>query len=129
MSYISSFKAKTLKYLRNILDSDYLRKTDKWQKESLLNKAKTDPDFNEFLIKHQKEVLCLYRHMLKEIPKLEKNHFRRICLKERIIFNFKEASIETNPHIMLSLKNDCYIIIEKINSGIYPPFPHYRAVI
>lgn len=121
-------KSKILGFFRKKVNSDTLLKTHEWQKKDLINKGENNPEIKMFLEKNRVEVLTLYRHMLKEIPQLEKNHFRRITLKERIKFNFREGSVENNISTILSLKNSCYIIIEKINAGIYPPFPHLKAV-
>lgn len=87
-----------------------------------------NPNSNElFLKQNKKEVLLLYRHMLKNIPNMETNLFKKQCLYERIKFNFHEGSRETDPEVVLQLINTCYIVIEKINKGVYPPFPNYSA--
>mmetsp|Transcript_22414 Transcript_22414/g.23345 ORF Transcript_22414/g.23345 Transcript_22414/m.23345 type:complete len:126 (-) Transcript_22414:39-416(-) len=120
-------KSQFLGFLRRKINSEFLTKKKDWQKEDLVNRIKTKPELKDFYGKNREEVLTLYRHMLKTIPSMEKNLFRRVCLKERIKFNFREGSIENDVSTIMSLKNNCYIIIEKINTGIYPPFPHYKA--
>ena len=119
------WKTKILGFLRKNIESDFLIKEKNWQKSELYNTK--DPEKLKFLEKNKVEVLILYKHMLKELPKMENNHFRRVCLKERIKFNFREGSLEDNLDMILTLKTNCYIIIEKVNAGIYPPFPHYKA--
>ena len=42
-----------------------------------------------------------------------------------IKYNFREGSRETDIEIILDLKSVCYTVIEKINKGVYPPFPKY----
>jgi hypothetical protein len=46
---------------------------------------------------------------------------------QEIKFNFREGSRETDYEVISLLKNTCYMIIEKINHGVYPPFPKYIA--
>lgn len=76
---------------------------------------------------NRREVLLLYRHMLKKFPSLHENLFERQFLYEEIKFNFHEGRRETDPETICYLKNACYLAIEKTNKGVYPPFPKYVA--
>lgn len=76
--------------------------------------------------RHKKEILYLYRHMLKEVPKLQDDLFESKQIYEEIKFNFREGSRETNLEVISHLRLQCYIIIEKINKGVYPPFPRFE---
>lgn len=82
----------------------------------------------EFYEKNRIEVLALYRHLLTNIPNKECNYIRKRYLKEEIRFVFREHSKEDDIESILKMKNDAYIIIEKINSGVYPPFPQYEVL-
>lgn len=91
---------------------------------------------DDFMIKNRMEVLYLYRHMLKNVPPMHKNLLEKRCayevnifnlLLQEIKYNFREGSRETDYETICLLKNTCYMIIEKINKGVYPPFPKYRA--
>ena len=77
--------------------------------------------------KDRKEVLLLYRHMIKTIPKMEDSYFKQRHLHEFIKFNFNKGACETDIQVIMDLKNTCYIVIEKINKKVYPPFPKYYA--
>ena len=76
---------------------------------------------------NKKEVLLLYKHLLKELPKMQITYFDKIRVYEEIKFNFVEGSRETDFETICYLKNVCYEIIEKVNKGVYPPFPKFRA--
>lgn len=80
-----------------------------------------------FKINHKKEILFLYRHMLKNIPPMNNTLFEQRRTYEEIKFNFREGSRETDYEIICLLRNTGYTIIEKINKGVYPPFPRYVA--
>ncbi len=80
-----------------------------------------------FLSKNRKEVIYLYRHMLKNIPSLHTNLLDKRRVYEEIKFNFRDGSRETDYEVINTLKNTCYVIIEKINKGVYPPFPKYKS--
>jgi len=76
---------------------------------------------------NRKEVLHLYRIMLKNLPPLQNSKFEEKKVYERIKFNFREGSRETNFEIICLLKNTCYAIIDKVNKRVYPPFPHFKV--
>jgi hypothetical protein len=80
----------------------------------------------QWKIDNTREVLHLYRHMLINIPKFHKSLFEKRFSIEEIKFHFREGSRETDPVLICKLKNTCYVIIEKINKGVYPPFPKYK---
>jgi len=84
-------------------------------------------EINLFPSKNRREVLFLYRHFLKVIPPMHQSLLEKRCAYEEIKFNFREGSRETDFETINLLKNTCYIIIEKINNGVYPPFPKYKA--
>ncbi len=84
-------------------------------------------ELENFKIENKREVLYLYRHMLKNIPPMQNSLLEQRCVYEEIKFNFHEGSRETDYEIISQLKNTCYIIIEKINKGVYPPFPRYKS--
>ena len=92
---------------------------------SLYRNSKLEKE--KFKIDNKKEVLYLYRHMLKNIPPMHANLLEHRRTYEEIKFNFHEGSRETQYEIICMLKNTCYIIIEKINKGVYPPFPKYKS--
>jgi hypothetical protein len=80
-----------------------------------------------FLVENRREVLYLYRHMLKNIPPMQNSLLEQRCTYEELKFHFREGSSETNYEVICMLKNTCYIIIEKINKGVYPPFPRFKS--
>ena len=80
-----------------------------------------------FIKKNQVEVLLLYRHFLKTIPPMHNSLLEQRHAYEMIKFYFQEGGRETDYEIINTLKNTCYIIIEKINKGVYPPFPKYYS--
>ena len=80
-----------------------------------------------FPMKNRKEVLYLYRHFLKTIPQMHNSLLEQRCAYEEIKFHFHEGARETDFETICLLKNTCYIIIEKINKGVYPPFPKFNA--
>lgn len=92
---------------------------------SRINIYKNKDDF--FKVENKTEVLYLYRHMIKNIPRLHNNLFENRCAYEEIKFYFREGSRETDYEVINVLKNTCYTIIEKINMGVFPPFPKYKA--
>lgn len=104
---LSTYHNKELPY-----NNDNLKLNDEYRKE--------------FFTKNRQEVLCLYRDMLKNIPPMERTHIRRTYLMEEIKFNFREHSREDDCDMINKYKLDAYIIIEKINNGVFPPFPQYR---
>jgi hypothetical protein len=82
-------------------------------------------ELENFPMKNKKEVILLYRHMIKTIPPMNKSLLEQRYTYEMIKFYFHEGGRETNYERICLLKNTCYIIIEKINKGVYPPFPKY----
>ena len=87
------------------------------------NKNKSSFDIE----KNKEEVLYLYRHLYKTVPTFEKNYIRKRFLREEIKFFFQEGAREENINKILKLKSDGYIVIEKINAGVYPPFPQFKV--
>jgi hypothetical protein len=93
----------------------------------------TNPFKKTFDPKQEKrEILLLYRHLLKNIPKMHESLFEQkyayevINFNQKFIkFNFQQGSRETDRVVILKLKNIAYTVIEKINKGVYPPFPKY----
>jgi len=76
---------------------------------------------------NRKEVLHLYRIMLKNVPPLQNSKFEEKKVYEQIKFNFREGSRETNFDLICLLKNTCYSIIDKVNKRVYPPFPFWKV--
>lgn len=129
---------KYLNSVKSFLDSYFLRKNHNmelpYQYHSSHNISNStifkelNADKEKFFDKNREEVLYLYRHFLKHIPQMESNLIRRTFLKEEIKFNFRECSRETDVEVIMTHKNNSYIIIEKINKGVYPPFPQYKTI-
>lgn len=90
-----------------------------------IRKARVKPyqDKENFQIANRKEVLHLYRHMLKHIPPMYERKLERVHLKENIKFQFREGSREQDVEVIKHLKASAYTVIEKINKGVFPPFP------
>lgn len=118
-------QSKILSFFRKKVDK--LKPNINWEKEYIIELSKKDENLKEFYKSNKIEVLTLYRHMLKNIPNLESNYLRKRQLKERIIFSFRECSYDYKPNVILEHKMKAYIIIEKINSGIFPPFPSFNT--
>jgi hypothetical protein len=83
-------------------------------------------------VKEREEVLLLYRHLLKHVPEMHESLLEQKYAYEVIIlfikfikFHFRQGSRETDRAVILKLKNIGYTVIEKINKGVYPPFPKY----
>jgi hypothetical protein len=48
-------------------------------------------------------------------------------MDKKIKFMFREGSRENDIESIKLLKNTAYTVIEKINKGVYPPFPKFQA--
>jgi hypothetical protein len=84
-------------------------------------------DKERFKTENRREVLHLYRHMLKNIPPMFERKLERIQNYEHIKFLFREGSREDDEESIKFLKNTAYTVIEKINKGVYPPFPKFQV--
>lgn len=122
---MKTIQTKILFSLRKYVNK--LRPNINWEKEYIQEISKKDENLRNFYQVNKVEVLTLYRHMLKNIPNLETNYLRKRQIKERIIFSFRECSYDYKPNVILEHKMKAYLIIEKINSGIFPPFPYFNT--
>lgn len=125
---------------KNLLNSKYLKLSD--NPEQIFSNSKQGTksilkdnyfkdyfeDKEKFYEKNKEEVLYLYRHFLKNIPQLEKTLLRQVYLKEEIKFIFREHSRESIIEIIMKHKVDAYVIVEKINKNVYPPFPQFYTI-
>lgn len=124
------------KYLININNLEKYQNKDEDNRENYKYQLNTTDNIHSFnknksnfdIDKNKIEVLGLYRHMYKTIPTLENNYIRKRFLREEIKFYFQEGAREENINNILKYKNDAYIVIEKINAGVYPPFPQYKTL-
>ncbi|CAI2383853.1 unnamed protein product [Moneuplotes crassus] len=72
------------------------------------------------------EVRALYRYVMKDLPRHFKSYGERESIRTefRMIFNSKKGLIRQSE--INEFKMQIYGIIEKVDQGIYPPFPRNR---
>eukprot|EP00347_Sterkiella_histriomuscorum_P020010 403339444 len=81
-----------------------------------------------YLESNKREVLALYRELLKAVIKNMPRKLEREAKLAEFRYLFRELSRERDPDQINEHKMMIYTILDRIENGLYPPFPKPQMV-
>jgi hypothetical protein len=81
-----------------------------------------------FLEQNRVEVLAIYRDLMKKTSRALPRRFEREAKLAEFRYMFRESSTETDPDQINEIKMVFYTILQRLDQGVYPPFPKEQVV-
>ena len=81
-----------------------------------------------FFYSNRMEVRALYRDLMKQTARVLPRKLEREAKLAELRYMFREAATESDPDQINEIKMVLYTILDRIEHGLYPPFPDDRHV-
>ena len=81
-----------------------------------------------FYQQNKVEVLAMYRELMKKTARSLPRRFEREAKLAEFRYMFRESSLETDPDQINETKMVFYTILQRLDQGVYPPFPMEQVV-